>query len=79
MGIPILSKYLIYSGQTIADGLQQSDDDTLVARIAALAQLARFAPDAFEHKSDVIMAYLLKQILMIPSPPDPVCSNLYTF
>ncbi|TFK41636.1 armadillo-type protein [Crucibulum laeve] len=45
-------------------------ENTLVARIAVLAQISRFAPDAFEAKSDVIMAFLLKKILMVPSPAD---------
>jgi len=43
-----------------------------VAHITALAQLAKMAPDAFESKSDVIMAFLLKEVLMTPSVPDPV-------
>lgn len=46
------------------------DDDAVinVAHIAALGQLARFAPDAFEQKSDVIMAYIVNRILMVPTP-----------
>ncbi|KAF8156995.1 armadillo-type protein [Crassisporium funariophilum] len=42
-----------------------------VSHVAALVQLARFAPDAFEQRSDVIMTYLIKRILMVPSliPP----------
>jgi sister chromatid cohesion protein PDS5 len=43
-----------------------------VAHITALAQLAKMAPDAFESKSDVIMAFLLKEVLMTSSIPDPV-------
>ncbi|KAK7046668.1 sister chromatid cohesion protein pds5 [Favolaschia claudopus] len=39
----------------------------LVAHVVVLAQFARFAPDAFEHKSDVLTAYLVKQLLMIPT------------
>ncbi len=39
-----------------------------VAQIAALAQLAIFAPDAFEQKSDVIVTHLVKRVLMVPSP-----------
>jgi len=43
-----------------------------VAHISVLAEFAKFAPDAFEHKSDVIMTFLLKQVLMVPTSPDPV-------
>jgi len=39
-----------------------------VAQIAVLSQLAILCPDAFEHKSDVIMSYLVKKVLMAPSP-----------
>ena len=40
-----------------------------VAHVAALTQLVRFAPDAFEQKSEIIMTYLSKRILMIPITP----------
>ena len=40
--------------------------------VSALAQLARFATEAFEQKSDVIMSFLVKRILMLPSPVDAV-------
>ena len=59
-------------GQSIADRLPEADPEQLVAHITVLAQLAKMAPDAFESKSDVIMAFLLKEVLMTPSPPDPV-------
>lgn len=53
---------------------EMSDPQMTVARISALAEFAKFAPNAFEHKSDVIMAFLLKQVLMVPTPPDQVSS-----
>lgn len=40
-----------------------------VAHVAALTQLVRFAPDAFEQKSETIMTYLSKRILMVPITP----------
>lgn len=40
-----------------------------VAHVAALTQLVRFAPDAFEQKSEIIMTYLTKRILMVPITP----------
>ncbi|CDO77959.1 hypothetical protein BN946_scf184971.g9 [Trametes cinnabarina] len=49
--------------EAIADNLAEVDPDTLVAHIAVLAQLALRAPEAFEQKSDVVMAYLVKQVL----------------
>ncbi|PIL27726.1 hypothetical protein GSI_10879 [Ganoderma sinense ZZ0214-1] len=54
--------------ESIADDLEEVDLDKLVAHIAVLAQLSLRAPDAFEQKSDVIMAYLVKQVLR--SVPD---------
>lgn len=56
--------------ESIASGISDGSD-VPVARIAALAQFARYAPDAFESKSEVIMTFLLKRIFMIPTPPDP--------
>jgi hypothetical protein len=48
-----------------------------VARISVLAEFAKFAPDVFESKSDVIMTVLLKQVLMVPTSLDSVSSLLY--
>lgn len=58
--------------QTLADSLPNADEDELVANLAALAEFASASPDAFEQKSDVITAFLLKQVLMVPSPQDEV-------
>ncbi len=52
--------------------MEDKDTELPVAYIAALTQISRFAPDAFEQKSDVIMTYLIKRVLMVPSPVDPV-------
>ncbi|KAI0777199.1 hypothetical protein BD413DRAFT_514292 [Trametes elegans] len=49
--------------ESIADALEGVDPETLVAHIAVLAQLALRAPDAFEQKSDVVTAFLVKQVL----------------
>lgn len=43
-----------------------------MAHTAVLAQVARFQVNAFEHRSDAIMAFLVKTLLMAPSK-DPVC------
>ena len=48
--------------------MEEVDLDKLVVHIAVLAQLSLRTPDAFEQKSDVIMAYLVKQVLR--SVPD---------
>lgn len=48
--------------------MEDEDAVTNIANIAALGQLARFAPDAFEQKSDVIMTYIVNHILMVPTP-----------
>ncbi|KAJ7487778.1 armadillo-type protein [Mycena latifolia] len=55
--------------EVICDALGTSAPEVLVAHVAVLAQFARFAPDAFEHKSDVLTTFLLKELLMIPTHP----------
>ncbi|KAF8999911.1 ARM repeat-containing protein [Hymenopellis radicata] len=54
--------------ESLADSLEDASPDLLVAHISALAQFSLFAPDAFESKSDVITQFLVKQLLMQPSP-----------
>ncbi|KAJ6486929.1 armadillo-type protein [Mycena sanguinolenta] len=53
--------------ETISDALNSAAPEVLVSHVAVLAQFARFAPDAFEHKSDVLTAFLLKELLMVPT------------
>ncbi|KAI0634818.1 armadillo-type protein [Trametes polyzona] len=55
--------------ESIADSLDEVEPEQLVAHIAVLAQLALRAPDAFEQKSDVVTAFLVKQVLK-SSPTD---------
>ncbi|KAF9068921.1 armadillo-type protein [Rhodocollybia butyracea] len=55
--------------ETIADNLKDAPEDQLVAHLVSLAQFARFVPDAFEQKSDVITVFLLKRLLMVPNLP----------
>ncbi|KAI0371302.1 hypothetical protein BV20DRAFT_1120710 [Pilatotrama ljubarskyi] len=55
--------------ESIADNLGDEDPEKLVAHIAVLAQLALRAPDAFEQKSDVVTAFLVKQVLKSSSSP----------
>jgi sister-chromatid-cohesion protein PDS5 len=62
--------------QSIAGKLSTAQPDLLVAHTAVLAQFARLAPDSFERKSDVLMAFLIKKLLMVPGPPDPVRSGI---
>ncbi|KAF8067855.1 armadillo-type protein [Lyophyllum atratum] len=57
--------------ESVVEGLPDCSPEQLAAHIAVLAQVARFAPEAFEHKSDVIMTFLLKQVLMVPTLPKP--------
>lgn len=60
---------LCCSPQTMADALPEAEPELLVAHVAVLAQLALRAPDAFEQRSDVITAFILKQILMKKTEP----------
>ncbi|KAF8899783.1 armadillo-type protein [Gymnopilus junonius] len=48
---------------------EQSRAERTAAHMTALTQLARFAPEAFELQSEVIMTYLVKRVLMIRHPP----------
>ncbi|KAH9477762.1 Sister chromatid cohesion protein pds5 [Psilocybe cubensis] len=57
--------------ESIATNIESDEPELPVAQIAALVQLVKFAPDAFEQKSDVIITYLIKRVLMVPSPADP--------
>ncbi|KAF7289956.1 hypothetical protein MIND_01370800 [Mycena indigotica] len=55
--------------QTISESLGKASPQLLVSHVASLAQFARHAPDAFEHKSDVLMDFLIKKLLMVPTHP----------
>ncbi|KIK70195.1 hypothetical protein GYMLUDRAFT_150761 [Collybiopsis luxurians FD-317 M1] len=55
--------------ETIADSLADVPEERLVARLVSLSQFARFVPDVFEQKSDVITEFLLNGLLMVPSLP----------
>ncbi|KAF9235796.1 armadillo-type protein [Melanogaster broomeanus] len=50
--------------ESISDKLSEATPEHLVAHTTVLAQIAHFQPDAFEHKSDTIMAFLIKKLLM---------------
>ncbi|KAL1759171.1 armadillo-type protein [Schizophyllum commune] len=54
----------------ILEHLEEATPEQLVAHVAVLVQFARYQPDAFEQKSDTIMAFLLKEVLMKTIPPD---------
>ncbi|RXW15368.1 hypothetical protein EST38_g10488 [Candolleomyces aberdarensis] len=62
-----LSKKIAEELEAIEDG----DVEGVAARVAALAQLSKFYPDAFESHSDVFMTFLLKKVLMVAVPADP--------
>ncbi|KAH9985602.1 armadillo-type protein [Russula vinacea] len=57
--------------KAISENLQNVDDQKLVAHVTVLAELAHEVPDAFESKSEEIMNFVVKQILMTPSLRDP--------
>jgi sister-chromatid-cohesion protein PDS5 len=62
--------------QTITEALPTADHHARIAHITALDQLALLAPAAFETRSDVVMAFLLKKVLMVPNEPNPVFCSL---
>ena len=63
--------------QSIAESLEGVLPDRLVAHIAVLAQLSLRAPDAFEQKSDVIMTFLVKQVLRSSLADDEDMVRIY--
>ncbi|KAJ7357896.1 hypothetical protein DFH08DRAFT_847475 [Mycena albidolilacea] len=52
---------------TMSDALGTDAPEALVAQITVLAQFARFARDAFEHRNDVFTEVLVKDLLMVPT------------
>ncbi|KIJ30528.1 hypothetical protein M422DRAFT_36533 [Sphaerobolus stellatus SS14] len=48
----------------IAKSLPTAGEDLLVGHLAALAELVKHLPDAFEQKSEVIVAFIVKEVLM---------------
>ncbi|KAI0037137.1 cohesin-associated protein Pds5 [Vararia minispora EC-137] len=60
-----------YYVQTIADGLPDADEATLTAHLAVLVEIARDRPEAFETRSEEIIVFLVKQVLMQPVPIEP--------
>ncbi|TRM60411.1 armadillo-type protein [Schizophyllum amplum] len=57
--------------EDITRNLPEATAEQLVAHVAVLVQFARYQTDAFEYKSDVIMSFLLKEVLMQTIPADP--------
>ncbi|KAF7430453.1 hypothetical protein PC9H_006160 [Pleurotus ostreatus] len=54
---------------TITNELEDASDDVLLARMSVLAQFARFASETFDRHSEQITAFVLQNILMVPTPP----------
>lgn len=50
--------------QYTCESLRSADPDLLLAHVAAMTEMVRSCPDAFEQKSDVIVEFLLKNTLM---------------
>ena len=63
---------LFIAGKSISEKLSEASPDELVGHTTVLAQMARFKPDAFEHRGDTIMAFLIKKLLMGRRSKDPV-------
>jgi hypothetical protein len=51
----------------MSDALGTDAPEALVAQITVLAQFARFARDAFEHRNNVFTEVLVKDLLMVPT------------
>lgn len=57
--------------------MEEVSPEKLVAHIAVLAQLSLRAPDAFEQKSDVIMEFLVKEVLRSDTEDEDVVWTSY--
>ncbi|KAH7882429.1 armadillo-type protein [Phlebopus sp. FC_14] len=57
--------------ESISEKLRDASPELLLAHTAVLAQIARLQPESFEHKSDSIVAFLVKKLLMGSYPVDP--------
>ncbi|KAH0834786.1 hypothetical protein J3R83DRAFT_10387 [Lanmaoa asiatica] len=57
--------------KSISEKLSEATPEELVAHTTVLAQMARFKPDVFEHRSDAIMAFLVRNLLMGRQSKDP--------
>ena len=64
--------------QDIADSLSTDDPELLSTHLSVLAQLVLRSPDAFESKSDIIMKFLLKQVILANPSVDEVRLSLQT-
>lgn len=58
--------------QHLASALPTASSAELVSHIAALGRLARFAPTAFETRSEEITTFLLGQVVSKATDPDDV-------
>ena len=58
--------------KSISEKLSEATPVELVAHTTVLAQMARLKPAAFEHRSDTIMAFLIKKLLMGRRPKNAV-------
>ncbi|KIK28244.1 hypothetical protein PISMIDRAFT_673926 [Pisolithus microcarpus 441] len=56
--------------ESVAQRLPDAEPEMLVAHTALLVQMAHFQSEAFEHRSDDIMAFLVKKLLLSPSQDD---------
>lgn len=56
--------------ESVAQRLPDAGPEMLVAHTALLVQMARFRSEAFEHRSDDIMTFLVKGLLLSPSQDD---------
>jgi sister chromatid cohesion protein PDS5 len=59
--------------QKISKDLPNVGEEQLVGHLAALAEIVKAAPTTFEQKSDVIISFLVKEVLMQPATYGDVC------
>ncbi|EJD39136.1 hypothetical protein AURDEDRAFT_71387 [Auricularia subglabra TFB-10046 SS5] len=52
--------------KSIANGLRKANKELVVSHIAALTQVAKYAPETFEAHSEPIIEFVVQQVLMQP-------------
>lgn len=61
--------------QAISDELPEADSEKLLAHVTALVEFSRRASDSFEQYSDTVIAFLVKDVLLVSTVEDHVKLN----
>jgi len=48
------------------EALGEAEGEMLAARVAALVEFARYAPEVFENSSDIVLERLMRRVVHVP-------------